>query len=1365
MRRARLLTALPLLLVAATQARADDPPNFQAYSQARAVAPAAAAQAPAGGFVASVDEKTGSPSFYWAQAGVPLPAGLAGAPAPRIARYHLQQHAAQYNLTAAALGTASPVLVHDIGHGGVIVVFRQAIDGVEVLNSDMKVLTKPTGELVAIGGSLHPGAIAGVAKKLPKFHQKPAEAIRFALKDLYGAAPQLSALLPDPEKIQGAYAFFDLKGSIQAGSKSVVFTAPARVKKVYYPMPGTLVPAYYLELTASQVGARASDVFAYVIAADDGRLLTRHNLTQFDSYKYRVWADPALAHNIPADGPLVDYTPHPTGQLDNTVPVFATPSLIDIEGFNNPPGGKPDPWLPVGATETTGNNVDAFADLAAPDLFGTGDVRADVTAAGVFDRIFDVAAEPLSNPNQSKAAVTQLFYTTNWLHDWWYDSGFNEAAGVAQASNFGRGGVEGDAMNAEGQDYAGLDNANMSTPADGMPPRMRMYLWSGQNDLNLDIGAPISASWQAGSASFGGLNFDINGTFALVDDGSAAPTLGCNTLVNDLTGKIAVIDRGSCAFVVKAKNAQNAGATGVLILNNAANAAPPGMGGSDATITIGTLSTTKENGALLKPAMLNGAVTGHLKRVSGPLHDGTIDNSVIGHEWGHYLHHRLVNCGSQQCGGMSEGWADFDALLMVLRQGDNFAGGTFALAQYATVADANELYYGIRRLPYTRNMAKNPFTFKHMSDAEMLPNIPMGFGGANNAEVHNAGEIWAEMLFSAYTGLQMNGGHTFDVAKRRMSDYVVAGMILTPVEPTFTEQRDAVLAATEAADHADMLILANEFATRGAGSCAESPPRFATDNVGIVESYELKSRHSILSVKIDDSVKSCDSDGLLDADEAGKITIELKNDSPLDLVNTTAQVLAGTPGVILPGGDTVTFPLLKPFQKATQTLDIQLDGSFVDVVNLKLDVVAINNGSCIAKASVAADPRVNLDDLVGISTIDTVDSDKPTWTPKGTSSGAIWTRIRDANHNYKWSGLDFGSVSDTSLESADIKVSQSGSFVFSFDHDYFFENDAPAGPNPAIYWDGGVIEITDDGGATWKDVNLFTSPGYGGTIGDPTNAGQNPLGGRMGYIAKNASYPAMDSVALNFGQAFAGKTVRIRFRAGSDLGTSAPGWEIDNMGVLFVDNKPFSAVVPDGTTCNGVPVADAGPDQVAASGAIVPLDGSKSKDPENDPLTFAWKQLKGTAANLVGAQTATPLFVAPDVATDEILTFQLTVSDGKGSAGDTVDVVVSAKIVATGSATASSSATGTGGAGGAGGAGGTGGAGGMGGATSTVAGVGGAGGGEGGGTFGAPHDPTCGCSVVGADSSPVQTSVLASLMAALGLFFRRARRTGKRRED
>jgi hypothetical protein len=67
--------------------------------------------------------------------------------------------------------------------------------------------------------------------------------------------------------------------------------------------------------------------------------------------------------------------------------------------------------------------------------------------------------------------------------------------------------------------------------------------------------------------------------------------------------RIALMDRGVCGFVVKAKNAQNAGAVGVIIADNVAGSPPPGLGGSDPTITIPAVRITLDDGNKLKAAL------------------------------------------------------------------------------------------------------------------------------------------------------------------------------------------------------------------------------------------------------------------------------------------------------------------------------------------------------------------------------------------------------------------------------------------------------------------------------------------------------------------------------------------------------------------------------------------------------------------------------------------------------------------------------------------------------------------------------------------------------------------------------------------
>jgi hypothetical protein len=105
------------------------------------------------------------------------------------------------------------------------------------------------------------------------------------------------------------------------------------------------------------------------------------------------------------------------------------------------------------------------------------------------------------------------------------------------------------------------------------------------------------------------------------------------------------------------------------------------------------------------------------------------------------------------------------------------------------------------------------------------------------------------------------------------------------------------------------------------------------------------------------------------------------------------------------------------------------------------------------------------------------------------------------------------------------------------------------------------------------------------------------------------------------------------------------------------DGRGGSDTDPVTVTVNGPPTADAGPDQAVKAGDQVTLDGTGSTDPDDASVTYAWTQTAGPAVTLTGADTAEPTFTAP--VTGSTLTFELTVTDGRGRSGtDTVDVVV-----------------------------------------------------------------------------------------------------------
>ncbi|KAI9102438.1 Fungalysin metallopeptidase-domain-containing protein [Phlyctochytrium arcticum] len=124
-------------------------------------------------------------------------------------------------------------------------------------------------------------------------------------------------------------------------------------------------------------------------------------------------------------------------------------------------------------TDTIGNNVYAHENLAGRSSW-TSNHRPDGTSALNFNFPVDLTQDPST---YTDAAITNLFYWNNAIHDLLYVYGFDEASGNFQHHNFGRGGRGGDAVIANAQDGSGYNNANFATTPDGRQPRMRMYVW------------------------------------------------------------------------------------------------------------------------------------------------------------------------------------------------------------------------------------------------------------------------------------------------------------------------------------------------------------------------------------------------------------------------------------------------------------------------------------------------------------------------------------------------------------------------------------------------------------------------------------------------------------------------------------------------------------------------------------------------------------------------------------------------------------------------------------------------------------------------------------------------------------------------
>ena len=129
-----------------------------------------------------------------------------------------------------------------------------------------------------------------------------------------------------------------------------------------------------------------------------------------------------------------------------------------------------------------GNNVHAYEDSDA----NNAPPASEPDCGGSLNCSFALDLS-LAPSTYRSAAVANLFYWNNLIHDVQYRYGFDEAAGNFQVNNYGNGGLGGDDVRAEAQDGGGSNNANFMTPPDGSRPRMQMFLWSGTPQIDGDF--------------------------------------------------------------------------------------------------------------------------------------------------------------------------------------------------------------------------------------------------------------------------------------------------------------------------------------------------------------------------------------------------------------------------------------------------------------------------------------------------------------------------------------------------------------------------------------------------------------------------------------------------------------------------------------------------------------------------------------------------------------------------------------------------------------------------------------------------------------------------------------------------------------
>ncbi len=392
----------------------------------------------------------------------------------RVIKAFLNEHSALFGHDATALNSARVRKDFLTKHNGLqTVVWEQQLDGIRVFEAVLAAHVTKRGELVSIGSQFvsDPAAFAnkGTAGR-QAIQAAPPITAQQAISQAAGAIEEDVAAknVTTVEAPQGP-------------ELQQVFSAPglneARVSLVWLPMDeSTLRLCWEVLLTSKARG----EAFRVLVDALTGEALVRHCLTNYISdATYNVYT---------SDSPSPFSPGHATPS--SIQPALVPRTLVTLSAFS--PAASPNSWINDGGNETLGNNVDAHTDLDNNDIADTP--RPQGSPFRVFNFPLDLTQAPST---YKEASVTQLFYLCNWIHDRYYQLGFDEDAGNFQASNLGHGGNGNDAVQADAQDSAGLavpnyNNANFSTWPDGIPGRMQMYLFEGPTpDIDGGLDAEI----------------------------------------------------------------------------------------------------------------------------------------------------------------------------------------------------------------------------------------------------------------------------------------------------------------------------------------------------------------------------------------------------------------------------------------------------------------------------------------------------------------------------------------------------------------------------------------------------------------------------------------------------------------------------------------------------------------------------------------------------------------------------------------------------------------------------------------------------------------------------------------------------------
>jgi len=702
-----------------------------------------------------------------------------------IALDYIHQHRSDLGLTEADLSDVTVSDQYKTEHNGVTHIYLvQRLDGVRVFGAVMNINISANGEVINLGNSMISNLGSRAVVRAPAITPECA---------IEGAAAHLGLTLTETLTTIDSVGGLEVEQTFSNGGIS---RREIPVRLSYQQVEsGEVLLTWMLSIEM------LSEPHWWNLRVDveTGEIVAKDDMVDSDTYDV-----------YPA--PLESPGDFGASQQTVTDPADVVASPYAWHDTNGGAGAE--------FTDTRGNNV--FAQEDADDN-NSGGFRPDGGAGLNFNYAHDPTRDAFDATNQ-EAAIVNLFYLNNIIHDTTMHYGFDEAAGNFQETNYSGQGNGSDSVNADAQDgfdVGSVGNANFSTPPDGGNPRMQMFIWlPSDSGTTMTVNSPpaVAGLYEAGRATFGEsfAGNPVTGDLELVNgpsDPPAVPTEGCGPLVGFTPGKIAMIDRGTCDFSLKVLNAENAGATAVVVANNQPGGIIMAGGALGAQVTIGSLIIQQIDGDAIKDELDNTVNVTLEMEIED--RDSSMDATVVFHEYAHGISNRLVGGpGNVFCLNndeqMGEGWSDFFGLVLTAKAGQSGADARGVATYVVYQAPGGP---GIRTFPYTTDLVTNPQTYDSIKTA-FIP--------------HGVGEVWNAMLWEMYWELVDEYGFDADIATGSGGNnvaiqLVIDGLKLTACHPNFVQGRDAILAADLANNAgANECAIWRAFAKRGLGVSASA---------------------------------------------------------------------------------------------------------------------------------------------------------------------------------------------------------------------------------------------------------------------------------------------------------------------------------------------------------------------------------------------------------------------------------------------------------------------------------------------------------------------------------------------------------------